>query len=263
MTVEGRNINSGNPGYFFQKPFLAPSFRLCTVVECHDLGGTFLALSQGEEVNKVRQRLRIEGAHASGKNHVVKSLTFAGMERNPRQEQHIQDVGIGHFIADGEGDHVKILHGVLAFQCPQREGMGPHGLLHVPPGSKHPLAPDAVHPVHHTVQNPHPHIGHTNLISIREAERHPDPNIFFFLLHLAPLAASVPGRLLNCGKDSPLQVGHIATSYFRVTILYPFFPLFARYFSFRAGRKGIISAGSRKDAAINTTPAAIPMERPF
>lgn len=129
-----------------------------------------------------------------------------------RQIQHIHNIGIGHLIANGEGDHVKITDGVLALQCPQRQTMAAHLGLHIPPGGEDPLAPYAVHAVHHTVKDPHAHIGHTDLIGIREAKRHPDIHHLFILLYLPPFAAGIAGRLLHRGEYPLFQFGHRFTS---------------------------------------------------
>ena len=83
--------------------------------------------------------------------------------------------------------------------------MASHLLLHVPPGGKDPLAPDAIHPVHNTVQDPHPHVGHTNLIRVREAERHPDVHFVLIFYDLSVFPAYVTGRLLHLPQD-PLQL---------------------------------------------------------
>ena len=86
-----------------------------------------------------------------------------------------------------------------------------HPRLHVAPGGKHPLTPDALHLIHDTVENPHTHIGHTDLIGIREAEGHSDIHFPFVLFHLSPLTANISGRLLHLGQDSVFDIGHRET----------------------------------------------------
>ena len=89
------------------------------------------------------------------------------MDGDSCQIHHIQHIGVCHLIADGKGDHVKILYGILAFQRPKRQIVGTHSLLHISPGGEDTLTPDAFHLVHHAVEDPHTHVGHTDLIGIR------------------------------------------------------------------------------------------------
>ena len=78
----------------------------------------------------------------------------------------------------------------------------PHLLLHVPPRGEHPLAPDSVQVVHHTVEDPHPQVGHADLIGIREAEGHPGIHLGFILHHRVVFSPHIPGRLLHPGEDA-------------------------------------------------------------
>ena len=77
-----------------------------------------------------------------------------------------------------------------------------HFGLHIPPGVEDALAPDALHLVHDAVEDPHAHIGHADLIGIREAEGHIDPDGIRILLDLIEFAAGVARRLLHAGQDS-------------------------------------------------------------
>ena len=98
--------------------------------------------------------------------------------------------------------------------------MGAHGLLHVPPGGEDPLAPHALHPVHHTIEDAHTHVGHTDLIGVREGKGHPHPNLGRILLHLAPFPAGVPGGLLNGQQEPFFQLRH--TVYTSLSFLQPY-----------------------------------------
>ena len=82
------------------------------------LYGNILSLAQGEKIYKIRQRLRIEGANASGKDHILEALPVLPVEGNAREPQHIQNVGIGHLVADGKSHHIESLHRVLTLQSP-------------------------------------------------------------------------------------------------------------------------------------------------
>ena len=212
VAIEAGHIDPRNFGNCQKKLLFAPTLGLGLVVEGHDFHGAVLPFSQGEKVHKICQRLRVKGTHAPGKDDVFKFLPLCRVKGNPGQAQHIQNVGIRHFIADGEGDHVEILYRLLAFQRPQGKAVFPHGLFHVPPGGKDSLTPDPLHPVHDSVENPHANVGHADLVGIREAEGHPYPDIRQILLDFAPLAAGIAGGLLHRSQNALLQIRHKTTS---------------------------------------------------
>ena len=212
MVVEGRNVYTGDFGHFQQELILAPALGFGFVVERNDLHGNILTLAQGEEIDKLRQRFRIVGADTAGKDDVFQIMAVCALQRHTCQIQHIQDIGIGHLVADGEGDHIEILHRVLALQGPQRKIMLTHGLFHISPRGEDTLTPDTLHLIHDTVQDPHTQIGHTDLIGIRETEGDPDPDILRVFFHFIEFSAGIPGRLLHRGEDPLQQFSHVYTS---------------------------------------------------
>ena len=164
--------------------------------------GGVCTFAQREKVYKVSQRLRVKGADTAGKDHVVQAEAVFGIERHTGQIQHVHNIGIAHLIADGKGNHVKILDRVLAFQRPQGERMPAHGFFHICPGGKYPLAPDTVHLVHDTVEDPHTHIGHADLIGIREAVGHPYPDLGLVFLNFVIFTAGISGGFLHSRQNT-------------------------------------------------------------
>ena len=155
VAIKAGNVHAGNFCHFMEEGILAPALGLCPVVELQDLHGDVLALAQREKVDKIRQRLRVEGTDAPGEHDVFQPIPVFGAEGDARKVQHIQYIGVRHFVADGKGNHVELPDGSLAFQRPQGQSVVPHGLLHVPPGGEHALAPDTIHLVHNAVEDTH------------------------------------------------------------------------------------------------------------
>ena len=208
MLVEAGNVDAGDLGNFQQELVLGPVLGLGLVIEGNDLHGTLLALAQGEEIEEIRQGLGVEGADTAGEDDILQALPVLGMEGNARQTQHVQHIGVGHLIADGEGHQIEVLHGVLAFQRPQGEAVLFHSLLHVAQGGEDTLAPDAVHFVHDAVENAHAQVGHADLIGIRETEGDPDADVIQVFFYFIEFSAGVSGRFLHRGEDSLDQIGH-------------------------------------------------------
>ena len=119
------------------------------------------------------------------------------MEGHLGQIQHVEDVGIAHFIAHRKGDEIKVLHRVVALQRPQGQIVLAHLLFHVAPGGKYPLTPNVGLMVHDAVENAHAQIGHTDFVGVREAERHPDVHLGLVLDDLIVFTAHIAGRLLH------------------------------------------------------------------
>ena len=188
--------------------FLAPPFPFGSVIERNNLRGDLLTLAQAKEIHEIRKRFGVIGAYTTGKNYVLKASAPTAVQRHLCQAQHIKNIGVAHLIADGKGDHIKISNGILAFQCPQRQVIADHRLLHIGPGGKHTLAPNAVHLIHNAVEDPHTHVGHTDLVGIREAKRYTDTDILQVLSNLVIFTTGVSGRFLHRGKNSLKLVGH-------------------------------------------------------
>ena len=212
VLVEGGHIHAGDLGNFLQKTGLVPVFPLRPFIHIQNFHRDVLPLAQREEIHEVRQGFRVKGADAACKNHILKPLPVSGMQRDAGQAQHIENIGIGHFVANGKGHHIKIPHRILAFQRPEGEAVVPHGLLHISPGGKDTLAPHIGDLVHDPVENAHTHIGHTDLIGVREAKGHSNGHVFLVFPHLPPFAAHITGGLLYRGQNTAFQICHLVTS---------------------------------------------------
>ncbi len=139
-------------------------------MELHQLHGDVLALAQADKVDEVGQGLGIVHGGTAGNDQRGQSGTVRGVEGNVGQVEHVEHGGKRHLVADGEGHDVIVGDRVAGFQGKQGHFRLAQLGLHVPPGSKHPLAPHAVQVVHDAVEDAHAQIGHTDLVGIREAE---------------------------------------------------------------------------------------------
>ena len=82
--------------------------------------GEFPLASEFAKIKEVRDRLGVVGAGTACNNNRIGFTALFGQKRNVCQIQHVDDVGIAHFIADGKGDHIKILYRILTLQRPKR-----------------------------------------------------------------------------------------------------------------------------------------------
>ena len=199
--IEGGHIKPRHLGRSHQQILTGPPLPAGALIEPDELHGHILTLAQGEDVHKGRQRLRVVGTGAAGDDQGGVLVPVGGAQGQPGQIQHVEHVGVGHLIAQGEADDVEIRDGISALQTVEGKAFPAHLLLHVSPGGEHPLAPHPGQLIHQPVENPHPQIGHADLIGIGKA--HGDPRIYLLgvLHHCVVLSTGIPGRLLHPGED--------------------------------------------------------------
>ena len=200
--VQAGDVNAVQLGGGAKQLLLAPPLPPGGAVQLHQLHGQILALAQTDKVDEVRHRLGVVHGGAAGDDQRRKAGALCGVKGDARQIQHIQDGGKRHLVAHGKGHDVKVGDGVAGFQCEKGHIRLAHLLLHVAPRGKHPLTPDAVHPVHDAVQDAHTQIGHTDLVGVREAEGDAGIHLRLVLQHGVIFAAHVACGLLHAGQDA-------------------------------------------------------------
>ena len=195
--VDARQLRGGP-----KKRLLGPALPPGPAVQLHQLHGDVLPLAQAHQVDEVGDGLGVVHGGAPGDDQRGQGRALRAVNGNVCQVQHIQDGGKGHLIAHGESHDVKIRDGLAGLQGKQGHPRPAHLLLHVAPGGEHPLAPHALHVVHHAVEDPHAQVGHADLIGVREAEGNAGIHLGRVLLHGVVFPAHVAGRLLHPGQDA-------------------------------------------------------------
>ena len=110
-------------------------------------------------------------------------IAVGGANRHACEREHIQHIGVAKLILERKAYEIKFTERVAAFERVEGETLYAHLPVHIKPGSKHALAPHAVHVVHDAVQDPHAQVGHADLVGVREAEREADIHLGFVLYH--------------------------------------------------------------------------------
>ena len=199
--IEGGHIDARNPGRGGQELLLVPALLPGLPVELDELHAHVLPLAQDKQIHKGGQRLWIEGAGASRHHDGGQLHPLLTAQGQAGQIQHVEHVGVGHLVAQGEADEIKVGDGVAALQAVEGDALPAHLRLHVQPGGKHPLAPHPLHLVHHTVEDAHAQVGHTDLIGVGEAQGVAHIHLTAGLHHPVVLPACVPGGLLHPRED--------------------------------------------------------------
>ena len=166
-------------------------------VQLHQLAVHLFALSNKEEIDKIRERLRITGTRPARNHQLGQSLPFRCQKRHSRQIQHVQNIGIAQLILQRKPDDIKILDGVAAFQCVERNVLLTHESFHIRPGRKDTFAPYALHPVQAAIQNLHAKVRHADFINIGEAKCKANINGSFVLDNTVELSPYISSWFLN------------------------------------------------------------------
>ena len=146
--VKRGHVDAGNPGRGGEELLLTPALLPGLAVELDNLHTHVLPFPQDEQIHKGGQGLWIKGA-GSPRHHDGRQLCpLPAAQGKASQIQHVEHIGIGHLIAQGEANQVEIGDGIAALQAVQGNPLPAHLLLHVAPGGKHALTPHPIHLVH-------------------------------------------------------------------------------------------------------------------
>ena len=125
-------------------------------------------------------------------------------ERDLRQVDHRQHVGVGKLVLEREADEVEFVRGRARLERVEGNPLRPHELLHVAPRREAELGERVRALVHDVVEDLDPEIGHPDLVEIREAEERLRLDRVGILAGGMEEAARIPTRL---GHDR--QIGLI------------------------------------------------------
>ena len=156
-----------------------------------------LAVADLEGVEEHGQRLRVAGAWPARDHQRVVLPAVRRQHGYMAQIQHVQDIGIAHFILEGESDHVELAERFAALQREQRQVLLLQPRPEVHPGHKNTLAAHIGQRVDQAHQDLHAQVGHADLVRVRKAEGEvhlrlvPVPDL---CIHFP---ARIPGRLFH------------------------------------------------------------------
>ena len=194
--IQGGHIEPGNLGGLLEELRLGPPLPLGFAVELDHLHGDVFPLAERDDIHEGGQGLWVIHAGAAGDHQRGQAGAVLAAQGNPSQVQHVEYIGVGHLIAQGKADDVKLRDRVTAFQCIEGEPLPSHLGLHIAPRGKDTLAPDPVHLVHHPVEDAHAQVRHADLIGVWKAEGEPTIHGAFVFLDGVVFPAHITARLL-------------------------------------------------------------------
>ena len=98
----------------------------------HFLNG-FFWLADKKHIDKISHRLSIINTGASGNNNRILICAVFGKHWDSRQIDHIEDVGVTHFIGHCKTKNVKVFNRRFGFQCIERYISFSHHFFHINP----------------------------------------------------------------------------------------------------------------------------------
>ena len=137
--VEGGHVYAIQLGQAAQRFQAAEAFGLAGAHALDKFNHQLLAVADLESVDKGGKGLGVIGAGAAGDNQrAVRAIL--GEHGDVCQIQHFQDVGIAHFVLQGEAHNIKLAQGRAGFDGEQRQVFTSHAVGHVRPGHEDTLA---------------------------------------------------------------------------------------------------------------------------
>ena len=230
--VQAGDVDTRQLGRRTEKLRLAPALPAGLAVQLHQLHGDVLSLPQTHQIDEVGNGFGVIHGGAAGDDQRRQTGALCAMDGDARQIQHIQNGRKGHLIAHGKGHDIKVRDRLPGLQGKQGHPGPAHLLLHVPPRGKDPLAPYTVHVVHDAVEDPHPQIGHSDLVGVREAEGDAGVHLRRVLFHSIIFPTHITGRLLHSWQNTFQSFIHsISPVFFGLTSYFTrFIPLWQALF---------------------------------
>ena len=197
--IEGRDVDSLDPGHPAQES--QPSSRFpfpfpVPVQEGHFLDDPF-PVPQHAEIQEIRQGFAVEHAASPGTDKRIVQGPVFGQNGDAAQVQHVQDVGIGHFIEQGKAQQVEILQGPGVFQAGEHQSPFPHFGFHVHPGGEGPFRRHPGELVEDFIKDFEAQVAHADFIGIREGQTEGYFRFLFGFDDAAEFHAGITGGLFH------------------------------------------------------------------
>ena len=172
----------------------------------HQRRQRLLRLADEEGVDEGGQRLGVRGRRAAGDDQRRPVVAVRRAQRDPRQVQDGQHVGVGQLVLQREADHVELAHRRRRLQRHQRQPARAQLGLAVEPGREHALAGEPVGLVEDAVQDLRPQVRHPDLVDVGEGQADPGGHRRRVLARLLVLAADVARRLFDLAQERSVRV---------------------------------------------------------
>ncbi|MDD3642028.1 MAG: hypothetical protein PHQ19_00970, partial [Candidatus Krumholzibacteria bacterium] len=172
---------------------------------------------RGERRDRLRERLlpvadeeRVEGADdgqrvgdagASGDHHRIAVAAPGGLDRNPREVDHVQGVGIVQLVRQGDPDDIEPPRRRSRLPRTERLAAGAQPLLEVGPRGEGEFDADPREIRHDVVEHAQPLVGHTDLVDVGEDEEHVEAARGESSSTQVELGVDVARGLLDAGQD--------------------------------------------------------------
>ena len=167
--VKRRHVDAGNLRRHAQIFLARQAGSLPLPVNVDGLVGGNFAVAEHEQIDKRRQRLRIEGARAAADDKRARGAVGAAQRYTGKIER-LEYVAEAHLVLERDAQKVKLPHGRTALQREQRHVLFAHQRRHVHPRRKDALAKGVVARVDGVIQYLHAQVGHADFVGIGKKE---------------------------------------------------------------------------------------------
>ena len=160
-----------------------------------------LTVADHRAVDEARDRLGVERRMAARDHERVALVTVDRMQRDAREVERGEHVGVAELGGEGEADKIERAERAVPVDGELRDPVRTHERLEIRPHGVRTLGERVVALVEDFVEDLHALVGHTHLVGVRVHERPVDGNGVPVLAHGVELAADVLDRLGHQGQQ--------------------------------------------------------------
>ncbi len=131
--------------------------------------------------------------------------------RDAGEIEHVEDIGIGEFVLQGETDDIERTEWQLVFQTGQWCPAGAQGRFHVGPRRIDPFRGNAVHLIEDMIQDRQPEMAHADFIGVGEGQGKTQIDLRQILGDAAEFTAEVAGRFFDLVQAVKSHQGTISS----------------------------------------------------
>ena len=199
--VKGRDVDAADVGGRLQELLPGRALPLVFFVEVEKVHHDLFPVAEHEEVEKVRDGLRVAGAGAAAHDEVFKAVPVFREQRHAAEFEHVETGREGHLVLEREPDEVELRKRRPRLEREEGQTDLAHLFLHVEPGREDPLAVGVLPLVDEVVEDLDAEVGHADLIGVGETEREPHVDRRRVFFDAVQFPADVAAGLLHERQD--------------------------------------------------------------
>ena len=198
---QGRHVHALHRGQPVEHCRPGQPFRPGAEEQVGDLEDHLLTVAEHDGVEEVGHRLGVEGAGTAAQHERVGVVPVRGPERQSRQVEHGENVGVAEFVRQGDAEHVVAAQADPRLEGEERQPGAAQGRLHVDIRGVGAVRHHMLAGVEQVIEDLQPLVGHADLVEVGEDETEAEVVGRDPAAHGVEFAADILTRFAHQRKD--------------------------------------------------------------